>query len=338
MQQNADILSRDSGLTHAISNYINASYRGRLAFLNALKQMKFEDLNLDELARNEKIIETVQRWLKDLWNGMPIFSAHWKSPETFDAQQAFSLLKESKDELSHLSNSLSEILKNGQNFANLEEKKLAVASVIRSAYHRENYARGFIEYGNAFSQEHLIARYTSVQQLGMEEVQKASLLLRDFSRIGYSEEELNSRLYADCLILPAYFRVSVNDINYLLSVFNPNYTFELAEIPKNEADNWSDRKVNPIVAGYWRSFNIGPDEAEIWSAAGFSDASNAGLWKVCGFNPDTARSWVVQGVDAQMARIWKNFGHSPDTARPHLQAGISDPKAVGQPPKNNDKK
>jgi hypothetical protein len=326
MTNYSESTKKDIDLSHAIINFINACYRGRVAFLNSLQLLNYTTLNNEELPRTEKIIETTNRWIKNLWNGLTLFSTSWKSAETFEAQQALDLLKESKEELTYLWQNIIGIFNSTNDTIDIEKLKMLLACIIRSAYQRENQAKGFLEYGNAFSREDIIELYTPIQRQAAEEVQKANSLLQEFQKGNFLNSaslttEILDKLKEHSLFVPYFFRVYINDINYQLAIFSPSFTFRSAEIPEQHISDWNKLQTTPYVAGYWSAFFIDPAESVLWTRAELGDPNQAGMWKHAGFSPEEAQEWIKIGFAPLKARLWKLAGYTTDKATPLIAQG-----------------
>lgn len=312
----------DGNLSHAMLNHLNALYRGKLAFLNALSHMKYRGLHNDEVNQTKKGIESIQRWLKDLWQGMPLLSVSWKEAETFDAKRSLELLKEIKSELLVVVEELTLILKSKDRFTNDEYIKFLLASYSRHSYARENYLNGFIEYGNLVQREDILNNYQGQAAIAAEELTTSTAMIKEYLSGKELTEGFLERLIFAVNLLPAQFRMSLHDINHLIAVFDPEFTFEMAGISDSHATEWRSLSLNAHQAGYWHAFDITPKEAKVWMEYGITDPVAAGSFKHYGFIPNEALSWLDVGLQAEVAFIWQRLGYQPEQSRPYIEKGI----------------
>lgn len=312
----------DGNLTHAVINHLNALYRGKLAFLNALMHLKYRAFQQSELTDTKKAIEAIQRWFKELWQGMPLLSVSWKDAETFDAKRSFDLLNEIKLELTAVLEEISKIIKSPERFSDEEHIKFQIAAHIRSSYSRENFLKGLVEYGTQLQRDDIAKSYQPQADLAAQEVAAANNILKEY----ISGKELSNNFFEGLSfatnLLPNHFRMSLHDINHLLSVFDPEFTFEMAGIHESNAALWREMKLNAHQAGYWHAFDIQPDEARQWIELSVTDPLTAGSFKHYGFSQEEAVAWLELGLEAEVAFIWQRSGFQPKQTIPFIQKGI----------------
>lgn len=319
-------LQQDLELTLGIVNYLNASYRGKFAALNMLSQLAYRGFNNEELLRTEKVLETINRWQKDLWQQLPLLSVSWKTPETFDGKRSLDLAREMMRELEKVITTLEKILERKE-ITEPDELKFLVAAYGRYAYGRDNYVKGFIEFGKNFARPDLVQEYSRFLDAANEDVQRAHSYLK-----GIKQEKLppdfTSSVFAATRRLPTTFRMHLHDLNQLSRVFEGEFTYEAAGFSRGEGQRWFQGGFSPKAAGYWRAHQISPEDAAGWAQGGINDPNAATGWVDHGFDPATALQWVQIGIGPDSALAWQRGGYTPQEATSYIEKGINDPTTL----------
>lgn len=321
-------LAKDRLVTHSITNYLHASFEGKFAALNILSQLKSQEFKEDELLKVQQLLNKTHAWNEQLFHDECLFSASWTTPETFEAQNALDLLKAQKQELHPISAELARMLSLPSLPSNDEIKRL-IAYFARYAFSRDNYVRGFIDYGKAFDLLDMVQRYEQFAAVTEFEVHRAQELSQMFRvaemTIEKTPTEFTGLLFAACSPLPGVFRAHIHDINQLNAQFLGGLTFQNAEFSKSEAEEWQLAGFNPLNAGYWRAYGFTPDSAVPWNQVRVSDATVALEWIGLGFDAQSAEGWLLEGFPPPVAALWQRRGYQVDEALKMLQQGISDP-------------
>jgi hypothetical protein len=211
----------------------------------------------------------------------------------------------------------------------------------RHAYSRDTYIRGFLEYAERFSLPDMQRRYQAFIPETELEVQRNKEMVNIFrSTLGDRSilpQQFFPLLFQATLVLPAFFRSHIHDINQLLSQFKGGLTWATAEFTKAESELWSDAGLNPSSAGYFRAFSMGPDEAGAWRNSGVFEANTAIDWKKGGFNPDSARPWIEQKIPPPLAFVWSMSQYSPEEAKALLEQGTVEPPPRSAAPTKKEK-
>lgn len=302
----------DFHLSHSIVNYLNAQYRAHYAFVNALLQLASPDITKDIAEKTQKNLTMVVKWNKDLYGGMPIFSAAWKYPETFDAQKAFDLLAEVKADILKINKIIKEITEAPDAFSKPEDLKFLLASNIRYAYGRENYIKGFIEYAKYQGDQDMLNSYSQGLQPATAEIKKASAHLREMKETNTLSEASMKELKESIKVLKCIFRSYVQDLNYFMAIYDAKYTFERAEFSEQEAQAWQAADFDPNTASYWRAYDFKPQEAAEWMQVGVYESCNAYIWKEFKFTPESATPWLNLNANPDEACRLTLAGKTPD--------------------------
>lgn len=324
------LLQQDTDLTHGLVNYLNSSYRGRLASLNALLQMNSQEFSKEELIKTEKTLEIINRWLSDLWNGLPLVSTGWQSPETFEAQRVFDLLNESKLDLKQLSQKFSSLLNSNERYSNDENIKIIISGIVRLAYQRDNFIKGFLEYAKVFAREDLYSHFEAFLPTSNDEVKLANSFLKEFKSAANLRTEFFDNLDLQLITIPSTLNVFIHEMNFIGAVYSPDFSFRHAEIPEDEFYLWEQLGLSAREAGYWRAYGITPDQALSWIEQNMRDANVAGNWSIRGFNPPEVFDWLKLGLSPAVALLWRKAGYDLDTVRVQLNKGYLTPKDLAQ--------
>ena len=321
-------LAKDRFVTHSILNYLNASYQGKFAAFNILSQLQHPRFDPDEMSTIQFALEQIASWVKQLYQDECLFSASWTQVETFEAQQAIDLMHELKPELYQVANETARIL-SLETVPSAGELKYMLAVLSRQIYSRDNYIRGFIQYGQTFKLPDMEKKYEELLATSTDQLQQVHELINIFRSANMVESNLQPPFFAFLhrlsLNLPAIFKTHIHDLNQLLAPFKGGFNFQNAEFTKVESQAWQNAGLGPVPAGYWRAYGIGPDEAQIWSQARFTDVAFAIEWRNLGFQPEIAALWAEQSFAPDYAVIWLQAGYSPLEARELIEKGLTEP-------------
>ncbi|MCB0310198.1 MAG: hypothetical protein KDD42_03120 [Bdellovibrionales bacterium] len=313
-------------LSHSIINYLAAGYQGQYTFLNILERLALPSLNQELIQTSKDALKTIVTWKKDLSEGLSLFSASWKAPQTFEAKRAIKMLEELRGELFKACVNTIKVL--GLEYEKVDDGLLRylIATHGRFAYARENYIRGHLEFSQALEDKNLSEQYKNHLENCSADIQLAHDLIKRFQDLKPEErKELVSAAKYHCLSLPGAFRAQALDINILLAVYRGPLTFNQSGINAENEEKWRSMGAVPEVAGYWEAYGIGPDEAQSWSNIGIADHELAAAWRLHGFDPETARSWLENGIPPIIAITWRAAGFSAEDTSYNLRDGIMDP-------------
>lgn len=304
----------DIYLTNSIVNFLHAGYQGAFAGLNLLSQLRYQHFNQEDLTLCEKALVEIDRWKDDLSRGLPIFSASWRSPQTVHSKKAFEALADLRSDLLQSSGRVKKMLLLQDPASSPEEVKYLIAAFTRQSYARENYVRGFIEFGQAFKHQDIIDSYSPFMPDAEQGISAAHM----FYDIFVSQENLPpvfyTGLFEECSFLPGIFHSQVHDIHLLLNSYAHEFSYgELAINPQHE-EAWRSMEVTPVAAGYWQAWEFDPESASRWLQLGLTDPKAAWFWFSQGFDPDTAFTWAQAGFSPPTARAWRAQGYSPEAA------------------------
>lgn len=309
----------DIYLTNSVVAFLYAGFQGAFAGLNILSQLGYQHFNPDELSRVEKHLGEIEKWKEDLLRGLPILSVTWKSPQTVAAKKAFEDLSELRNDLLHTAGRVKKAVLFEDLSAVPEEVKYLIAAFARQAYARENYVRGFIEFGQSFKHQDVVDAYSGF----LTETEAGIRAAHIFYDIFVSEENLFPEFFKglreECSFLPGIYQAQVHDIALLLNSYTQNITYEKLGIMPQYSDSWKSIDVPPAVAGYWQAWEFAPEHAVPWLEAGMTDPRSARFWTFLGFGPAEALDWARLGFSPPAARAWLDRGYTPESALKALE-------------------
>lgn len=315
----ASTFINDIYLTNSIVGFLYAGFQGAFAGLNLLSQLGYLHFNPDELSRVEKHLAEIEKWKDDLLRGLPIFSVTWKSPQTVAAKKAFEYLSELRKDLLQTSGRVRKSLVFEDLSTAQEEIKYLLATLARQAYARENYVKGFMEFGQSFKHQDVLNAYGPFIPEAEQGIQVAHM----FYDIFVSQENLPPEFYKglreECCFLPGVFQAQVHDIALLTNSYTQNVTYEKLGIIPQYADSWKSINITPAVAGYWQAWEFTPEQAAPWIETGLTDPRSAWFWTLLGFSPREASEWGRHGFPPPAARSLLDRGLTPESAIKELE-------------------
>ncbi|NMC63885.1 MAG: hypothetical protein GYA55_12045 [SAR324 cluster bacterium] len=309
----------DIYLTNSIVNFLYAGYQGAFAAQNLLSQLGYKNIDPGEISLIETKLTEIERWKEDLLKGLPIFSSTWKAPQTVASKKAFQTLSELRSDLLKTVGHIKKSLLAEDLAESKEEVKYLIAAFSRQAYSRENYVRGFIEFGESFKHQDVVDNYTKFLPQAEQGLQAAHMFLQIFQSEEKPQAVFFKGLYEECIFLPGVFQAQVHDINILLNSYTEVITYEKLGIIPEHIDSWESIKVNATAAGYWQAWDFTPELAANWLEAQFNDPRSAWFWLNMGFDPGDAREWALAGFFPPAAREWRERGYSLEATLKFLE-------------------
>lgn len=318
-------LNKDVHLTAEFVTFLRAGFYGQILFEGALSRLESTLVPSTYLDTAHRAFDKIDVWINDLASELPIFSQGWESPETFDAIAAMSFMRDLKKDIVWLIPQV-EVALRAQNLSqNREAVKLLVASLIRSASTRCSYVETLHSIFTKLKAQNL-AQQVEFEIAGAKEyVQVTQVILDTFAATGVYDLDVCDKLRKEASLTPADFRAHMHDANILLNVYAKEFTYELAEIPREEADLWIAHKIPAVAAGYWRSYGFSPEEFLEWRRLGVNGAPLAANWRRANFSPEVAITWIKEGIPPVIATQWRSSGLEPPRVAALLKRGITDP-------------
>lgn len=323
-------LNKDVHLTAEFVTFLRAGFYGQILFDGALHTLGVSLVGDDYLDVAHKAFDKIDVWLKDLASELPIFSTSWNSPETFDAISAMNFLRDLKKDLLWLIPQLEEALRTPNLSQNRDVVKLLVAALVRTAAVRSSYVETLSSVFNQLKAFELGQAAAFEIEGAKAYVDVTQRILNTFNVTSAYEDGLCERLRLEASLTPCDFRAHLHDANILLNVYAKEFTFDLAEIPRDEAQSWIEKRISPVAAGYWRAYEFTPDDFLEWKSLGITGAPLAANWRRAKFAPQEAVAWIKEGLTPAIAIPWRAAGFEPTRVVAMLRRGITDPSRAPQ--------
>jgi len=318
-------LNQDLQLSAEFIAFLKAGFFGQVLFEAALSKLEIPLLPASYLATAHKAFDKIDRWVQDLAEELPLFATSWTSPETFDAISAMSFLRDFKRECLWLYPQIDTALSTPNLSQNPDSARLLAASVVRSAATRSCYVETL---SNCFRdlKANDYADTVGAEVEGAKEYLAIAQTIVDIFSGGNSlSNDLCDKLRKEASLVPSDLRSYVHDANILLNCLVKQFTFELAEIPRDEAQDWTSAQIPAVVAGYWRAYQFGPADFIEWAQVGITGAPLAANWRRARFEPEEAVKWIREGIAPIIATQWRNAGFEAARTGLLLRRGITDP-------------
>lgn len=323
-------ISEDLEFSLSIVNCLSACYSGRFVFFKALTELGVSAVDPNEIPRTEEIIRRIKVWFDELSTGIPLFSAHWTTPGTFDAKKALDYLEALKPELRWIHGVATKALARGDiRDLELDESRILVACIARLTMTSVAYCQGNIRFGSSLGLTEFAAYNSELLPRLQAEFDGAYQMSRAFvspdTTLGDAFVEGFTR---ECATISPKALTYVHDINQLTARFRGGLSFVTVEFNSQESADWMRAGFTPGDAGYWRAYNIQPTDALTWRRAGVELPSSAMIWANCGFLAKDVAEWTKLGFTPFEAQVWRDSGFSPAEARSFRERGINDPTTV----------
>ena len=326
-------LHKDLHLTTEFLAFLRAGLFAQIMLEGAASRLGASFLPPHYVESAHQGFDKLDIWIKDLEDGLPIFSTSWASPDTFEAISAMRVMKDLKRDLLWFAQVVEDALRIPDLVENHEAVKLLAAGVHRSASTRlaylETLSATFLKLKAADRAQQSDAEIPEAKGF----LQTANTIVDIFSDENQHTQDLCERLRIEASLVPADMRAHAHDARILLNVYAKQFDYELAEIPSAEAKAWFDMKIPAVAAGYWRAYRFTPQDFARWISVGVRGAPIAAYWRRAGFGPDEAVTWIKQGIPPMIAREWSAAGFDASRTVAMIQRGITEPTKA---PRNRD--
>jgi hypothetical protein len=319
-------INKDVHITAEILSLLRSGFYGQILFEGALAQLNSSLLPEGYLTIAHKAFDKLDEWQKDLDQNIPIFASTWTQAETFDAIAAMNFLRDVKRDLLWLIPKVERALAENDLWSTRDSVKLLAAGIVRSAATRNSYIEAMSQIYMRFNAPEyanpLLMQIDGTRQY----LNVAQYIVQTFSTDTVYDPDLCEKLRYEAALVPSDLLSSIHDINIMLHVFAKEFSFEMAEISKQDAAPWEKANIPPIAAGYWRAYGFTPQEFKVWADLGITGAPLAANWRRVGFKPEDASIWIQQGIVPALAKEWRAAGFGAERTAAMLRRGISDPK------------
>lgn len=319
-------INKDVHITAEILSLLRSGFYAQILFEGALAQLNSSLLPNSYLNIAHKAFDKLDVWQKDLEDNIPIFSAAWTQAETFDAISAMNFLRDLKRDLLWLIPQVETALSEPELWNARDSVKLLAAGIVRSAATRNSYVESMSQLYMRFNSPEyanpLLMQVDGTRQY----LNVAQYIVQTFSTGAVFDPDLCEKLRYEAALVPSDLLCSIHDINIMLHVFSKEFTFEMAEISRQESETWARANIPPIAAGYWRAYGFGPEDFKAWSGLGVTGAPLAANWRRVGFTPEEAVDWIREGIVPALGKEWRAAGFDAARTAAMLRRGILDPK------------
>lgn len=330
-------LNKDIHLSAEFVTMLRAGFFSQILFEGALAKLECSLLPETYLDTAHKAFDKIDVWIKDIASNLPIFSTSWTSPETFDAISAMNFMREIKRDLLWLIPQVEEALRLPNLAQERDAVKLLAAACLRSAATRNSYVETLSAIFTKLQAKDLAAQVALELESSRDYFQVSQVIVDTFASKAAYADDLCEKLRSEASLTPSDFRAHIHDANILLHVYAKEFTFDLAEVPRDEAQTWIDKRIPAVAAGYWRAYEFSPEDFLEWTNLGVSGAPLAANWRRAQFGPQEAVEWIKEGLTPAIARTWQDSGLDPARVVSMLQRGITDPsRAPGQHSSSDD--
>lgn len=323
-------MNKDLQLTAEFITMLRSSFYGQILFEGALSTLECKLVSETYLETAHKAFDKIDNWMVDLGNQIPIFSVDWESAETFDAIAAMDFMAVLKADLEWFIPKIEAALRVEDLTQDHNAAKVLVAALNRSAAVKSSYVETlsaiFSQLGQTEDAQQIAAEITDAQ----EYLKTTRIILNTFSSPQAYTEQLCEKLRREASLTPADFRAHLHDCRILLNVYQKAFTYELAEIPLQIQDEWTQHKIPAVAAGYWIAYEFSPEEFLAWSNVGITGAPLAANWRRANFTPEESIEWMKEGLPPSYAVPWRAAGFQPARAAQMLRRGVTDPAKAPQ--------
>jgi hypothetical protein len=327
--------NKDVHLTTEFLTFLRAGFYGQIVFEGALSKMGAAILPTGYLETAHRAFDKIELWTNDLLREIPILATAWSAPETFDAISAMGFLRDLKKDLVFTLPQVEDALHIKQLPRDRDATRLLAAAVFRSASVRLSYVESLYSTYGSLNARELADAAAREYPVAKAQFDLANQFVAIFSTTSEYDEAQCETMRREAILIPGDFRSRIHDCNVLLNVYSKEFTYELAEIPRDEAELWISRKIPAVAAGYWRAYAFSPEDLIEWSQAGINGAPLAASWRRVGFEPETAVRWIREGIAPAVAVEWHRAGFEPPRAASLLRRGVTDPSKAPETSKGD---
>ena len=322
-------LTKDLEFSHSFLSYLLAGLQGQFAYLNILSRIGAQPPNRETIGRVQQEIDEANGWLRSSLDGQPLFELTWQTPETDNARKAFEVAKRLGKDLHELSGDLDSILEQRQfNEIARDRIVLLLAALGRHTYARDNYLRCFYSLFEELGDKEEAKRYRTGVKSSEKDVEYTNGLITAYQQNAQLPLEFYHSLFGEVIALPGLMRTQLFDLKMMWCIYDGPFSYALAEIPNDRAEQWVQLGISPIEAGYWEAYLIYPVEALVWLQGGITEYAIAGLWKSWRYPPDEAIKWITHEFSPADGATWANAGFDAEEARQLINRGVSHPSLI----------
>jgi hypothetical protein len=327
MEQNEAFLKLNDSF--AILNHLHGGYNGAFAFYSFLRAFQHRSALEDDITHTDRVLKKLSRWAGELMAGEVLVSRSWKEPESFEAQEAFTCLEWLHKDLRDVAKNIESIMRMKTQLSVIEDTIYIAAGVARVAQGRLAFVKNLLEFGQYFnhkeSEEKALSMLDGAQH-DMKVCQNLFDMLASTELPGMGFALELSEYASDLAVV---LKTQAYETFIHRCYFDPSQiTYGTIGGDKSEIVRWMSSGIQPKDAGYWRAYNIGPEEAVAWGLSGINSPSIAYIWQNEGFSAVTATPWIEAEFPPALASEWAEEGFTPDAAMNYIQENIVSPQQI----------
>ncbi len=322
-------ITKDIEFSHSLLSYLLSALQGEFAYQNILGRLAMGAAPDEELSDLQRKIQKVSGWLEQTVGGEPILKLEWNAPKGDAANKALGMAQVIVEDLNGLAIELDSILSQRQ-FDEISRSRLVIllAILAKQTYARDNYFRCFYKLYKHFGNTEESARFRIGVKSSEKDIEHVNQLITVFMNSQDLPLEFFHALFGEVIALPGLLRTQAFDLKLLGAAYQDTFSFEDADIPAEEKEQWLEIGIAPQEAGHWHAYRISAGEARIWIQAGLPMSAVAGLWKSWRFPVSEAVQWYQAEFSPREASDWANAGFAPEEARQLINRGVSHPSLL----------
>ena len=321
-------LELNLNLTHGVLNALNSSYQGGYVFFQVLEQLAPGSGAGDSAEKLKHPLDRINKWLADFRMHQPLFLAAERPGMNAEAAEAWRLLEGAKNRLGRLGQALKASSNVEQLLADRQALYARVAVLCESAYSRQHFIHGLVDYGEVMGREEVADRWRQ-QLLGCQhELAKAHYWLEQAVAAPHpTDPTLAADILNETLIFPTVIAQKITDMDSIIGYYRESFAFTDAGIPASLAPDWETRGFNPYRAGLWYRSGFDAETAEQWQKFGFEPIA-AMHFLLRGFDLAGALPWWSLAIGGYDAAAWRNGGFTPEQAKGYINQGARRPEQI----------
>jgi hypothetical protein len=312
-----------------IINHLLSGLRGTLEFYRFLQGFGHRAYDPNIVARLDKLLLKVDRWVTSLLAGEQLISREWSVPETFDAHEALSCLQTLLNDLEEVAATVDQIFRMKTQLTVMEDARYIAAAVAKVTHARHIFLLFLSEVGPLVGDNEGATRALAELPQSLKEIEISIGIFGYFSEAETLEPALAAQLTEFASDLPKLLRTQAHETLLFLNYYDPSaITFERIGVQAQEQGRWELSGITPREAGYWRAREVSPEEAIAWKIGGITTASEAARWISARFTPSAATPWADRGIDPLVAAAWAQEGYKPEIATAYMSKNILLPSSI----------
>jgi hypothetical protein len=312
-----------------IINHLLSGLRGVQEFYRFLQGFGHRSYDLNVVARLEKLLLKVDRWVAALLAGEHLISREWSVPETFDAHEALSCLQTLLTDLEEVSATVEQIFRMKTQLTVIEDARYIAAAVAKVTHARHIFLLFLYEVGPLLGDNESATIALAELPQSLKEIEISVGIFGYLSEAAILDPSLAAQLTELASDLPKLLRTQAHETLLFLNYYDPSaITFERIGVQAQEQGRWELSGITPREAGYWRAREVSPEEAIAWKIGGITTASEAARWISARFTPSAATPWAEKGIDPLVAAAWAQEGYKPEIATAYMSKNILLPSSI----------